>query len=103
MSEKKKFTYYPGCSSEATGRHIEVQDIEDWNCCGASIGHIGGGPLPQLALNARNLANAKKNGNEHVFTSCAACYLNTHGSNLTIRDDEKKREQANEALKAGGP
>ncbi len=115
MSEKMKVTYYPGCSSEATGRHldesiravmpevgVEMSDIEDWNCCGASVGHIGGGPLPQLSLNGRNLSNAKKQGNEHVMTPCAACYLNTHGSNLTIRDDEAKREKVNEALKAGG-
>jgi len=115
MSEKMKVTYYPGCSSEATGRHldesiravmpevgVEMADIEDWNCCGASVGHIGGGPLPTLALSGRNLANAKKQGNEHVMTPCAACYLNTHGSNLTIRDDKAKREKVNEALKAGG-
>ncbi len=75
MTEKKTMTYYPGCSSQGSGRHldeslravmpevgIEMEDIEDWNCCGASIGHIGGGQLPNLALTGRNLAQARKRG-----------------------------------------
>ena len=52
----KKFTYYPGCSSQGSGRHLdeslravapklglELEELDDWNCCGASVGHIGGG------------------------------------------------------------
>ena len=59
MSAKKTMTYYPGCSSQGSGLHlpeslkaimpevgIELDDVEDWNCCGASVGAIGGGQLP---------------------------------------------------------
>ena len=72
MSEPKKFTYYPGCCSQGIGAFIsinrcaryaprlgiELDEIEDWNCCGASVGHIGGGKLAQTALSGRNLAKA---------------------------------------------
>ncbi|MCF6199550.1 MAG: CoB--CoM heterodisulfide reductase iron-sulfur subunit B family protein [Hyphomicrobiaceae bacterium] len=111
MSKKKKMTYYPGCSSEGSGRHldesirailpdlgVDIVDIDDWNCCGASVGHIGGGALPNLALTGRNLAKAQERGNQDVVTGCAACYLNTHAGNEKIKADVKKRRVVNEAL-----
>lgn len=111
MSEKKTMTYYPGCSSQGSGLHldeslravmpevgIEMVDIEDWNCCGASVGHIGGGQLPNLALTGRNLAKAQEKGAQDVITGCAACYLNTHGGNEKIKTDVAKRAAINEAL-----
>ena len=68
----KKFTYYPGCSSQGSARHldesiraiapdlgIELEELDDWNCCGASVGVVGGGALPNLALTGRNLAMAQ--------------------------------------------
>ena len=75
MSEtaKKKFVYYPGCSSQGSSKHLdrslraivpelglEMEEIDDWNCCGASVGNIGGGPLPATALSGRNLAKAEE-------------------------------------------
>jgi len=115
MSAKKTMTYYPGCSSQGSGRHldeslkavmpkvgIELDNIEDWNCCGASIGAIGGGQLPNLALTGRNLAKAQQKGTQDVITGCAACYLNTHGGNEKIKADVKKRAQVNEALGVAG-
>ncbi|MGE5546786.1 MAG: CoB--CoM heterodisulfide reductase iron-sulfur subunit B family protein [Solirubrobacterales bacterium] len=111
----KTMSYYPGCSSQATGAHLDTslravmgklgvafRDIEDWNCCGASVGHICGGHLPVTAMSARNLANAKSAGDEDVVTPCAACYLNTHHSNEQIRDDETTRAEINEALGEAG-
>ncbi len=115
MSEKKTYTYYPGCSSEATGMHLdasfravmpelerEIVDIDDWNCCGASVGLIVGGVLPQTVLNGRNLAKAQEKENRDVITACAACYLNTHGNNEKIKQSAKLRATVNEALEAGG-
>jgi len=114
MSDKLKFTYYPGCSSQGSARHldeslraiapeigIEMEELDDWNCCGASVGHIGGGQLPNLALTGRNLAKAEEQGKRDVVTGCAACYLNTHAGNEKIKSDVTKRTQVNEALAAG--
>ena len=111
---KTKFTYYPGCSSQGSARHLdeslraiapeiglELEELDDWNCCGASVGHVGGGALPNLALTGRNLAKARAQGTQDVVTGCAACYLNTHAGNEKIKSDVKTRTQVNEALAAG--
>lgn len=111
---KSKFTYYPGCSSQGSARHLdeslraiapklglELDELDDWNCCGASVGHIGGGQLPNLALTGRNLANAERQGPQDVVTGCAACYLNTHAGNEKIKADVKAKQKVNEALAAG--
>lgn len=108
---KKTMTYFPGCSSQGSGRHldesirailpdlgVDMVDIEDWNCCGASVGNIGGGPLPNLTLTGRNLAKAQEEKNQDIITGCAACYLNTHGGNEKIKESVKKRRAVNEAL-----
>ncbi len=110
----KKYTYYPGCSSQGSGKHldeslraiapelgVELETLDDWNCCGASVGHVGGGTLPNLALTGRNLANAQKQGPQDVLTACAACYLNTHAGNEKIKKDVAMRGRVNEALSAG--
>ena len=115
MTEPKTtFTYYPGCSSQGSARHldeslraiapelgIELRELDDWNCCGASVGHIGGGQLPNLSLTGRNLANATAQGKEDVVTGCAACYLNTHAGNEKIKADVNAKRKVNEALAAG--
>lgn len=111
----KSYTYYPGCSSQGSGMHmnrslksvtkelgIELRDIPDWNCCGASVGHIEGGHLANTTLSGRNLAQAQEMGPEDVVTPCAACYLNTHYANESIRGSEKLKSEVNEALAAGG-
>lgn len=113
-SPKKTFTYYPGCSSQGSARHldeslraiapelgIELRDLDDWNCCGASVGHVGGGQLPNMSLTGRNLANAERQGKEDVVTGCAACYLNTHAGNEKIKADVNAKRKVNEALAAG--
>ncbi len=110
---KRKFTYYPGCSSQGSALHLdeslraiapeiglELEELDDWNCCGASVGHIGGGALPNAALTGRNLAKAQEQGPQDVVTGCAACYLNTHSGNEKIKSDVKMRRKVNEALSA---
>jgi len=116
MSDKgsgKKFVYYPGCSSQGSSKHLdsslraivpalglEMEEIEDWNCCGASVGNIGGGPLPATALSGRNLAKAEQQQATDVITGCAACYLNTHGANEKIKADIVLHSKVNESLAA---
>jgi heterodisulfide reductase subunit B len=113
VSENRKYTYYPGCSSQASAAHldrslraiaprlgVELEEIDDWNCCGASVGHVEGGTLPQTALSGRNLAKARQQGTNDILTPCAACYLNTHGVNEKIKNDVRTRQQVNEALGA---
>jgi len=111
----KKYTYYPGCSSEGSAKHldtsiraiapklgIEIEDIEDWNCCGASVGELAAGKLTNAALSASNLAQAREQGDQDLMTPCAACYLNTHATNEHIREDDTFKNDLNEALAAAG-
>ncbi len=113
MSSKTKFSYYPGCSSQGSAKHldeslraiapkigIELEELDDWNCCGASVGTIAGGSLPNTALTGRNLAKAQQQGKQDVVTGCAACYLNTHAGNEKIKSDVKLRRDVNDALSA---
>jgi heterodisulfide reductase subunit B len=80
-----RYAYYPGCVAEGSGREyemanravaarlgLELVEIEDWNCCGATPGH-NTGHLLGLALPARNLALTSDMGLD-VVAPCAACY-----------------------------
>ena len=61
-----KLAYYPGCVSRSTGKEmdastravcsalgIELLELEDWNCCGAT--HVSN-ELVTTGLAARNMA-----------------------------------------------
>jgi heterodisulfide reductase subunit B len=82
-----KYSYFPGCSMEATGIEyakslayvnraigLDFIEIEDWNCCGATAGHVMSHELG-LALPARNLALAEQQ-QPHLAMAvpCASCY-----------------------------
>lgn len=54
---------------------MELEEIPDWNCCGASATHIADHSLG-YNLGLRNLILAEKMGNDVVTTPCAACYAN---------------------------
>jgi heterodisulfide reductase subunit B len=80
-----KVSYYPGCSLEGTASDyaasiagvapllgLELAELEDWNCCGATAAHSTNHNLA-LALPARNLALAQKAGRD-VVVPCALCF-----------------------------
>jgi heterodisulfide reductase subunit B2 len=82
----KSIGYYPGCSLHATGREygesavatlhalaVELREIEDWSCCGATSAHATD-HLLSVALPARNLALAEAQGIDEVLAPCAACF-----------------------------
>jgi heterodisulfide reductase subunit B2 len=81
-----KLGYFPGCSLEVMARDcdesvraiagplgIELGEIEDWACCGSTSAHSTN-HLLSIALPARTLALAEKQGYERVLTPCAACF-----------------------------
>lgn len=81
-----KVSYYPGCSLEGSAKEygesleavtrilgIELQELPDWTCCGASSAHVTDDRLAsELAM--KNLVIANKVGKD-VIVPCAACYL----------------------------
>ena len=90
---KKQYAFYPGCSSQKGASasnfltslkvmteklDIQLNEIPDWNCCGASIGYGEGGELPRLVLNARNLALAEQElPGQDMVSGCPACWLSS--------------------------
>ena len=52
---------------------IEMREIDDWSCCGASSAHPTNRTLG-VALPARNLALAAEQGADEVVAPCAACF-----------------------------
>ncbi|MGD0915154.1 MAG: CoB--CoM heterodisulfide reductase iron-sulfur subunit B family protein [Thermodesulfobacteriota bacterium] len=81
----KEISYYPGCSLHGTAREydesirgvsslldIQLHELEDWTCCGASSAHCTDEELA-IDLAARNLAIAEKE-NRELLVPCVACY-----------------------------
>ncbi|MDK9724773.1 MAG: CoB--CoM heterodisulfide reductase iron-sulfur subunit B family protein [Sterolibacteriaceae bacterium MAG5] len=115
---KKQYAFYPGCSSQKGASaanyttsigmmcdklDIQLNEIPDWNCCGASIGYAEGGELPRLVLSARNLALAEQNlGGQDVVSGCPACWLATRESVERLHESQSLLAEANEALKEAG-
>ena len=80
-----KVSYYPGCSLHGTAKEydqsvravsralgIDLEEIEDWSCCGASSAHNTNFKL-SIALPARDLIAAEKKAQD-VMVPCAACF-----------------------------
>ncbi|MBP8979714.1 MAG: CoB--CoM heterodisulfide reductase iron-sulfur subunit B family protein [Syntrophobacterales bacterium] len=81
-----KVSYYPGCSLHGTAKEydqsvkamsralgIELKEIDDWSCCGATSGHATNFKL-SVALPARNLMIAGKGDLKEMMVPCAACF-----------------------------
>jgi len=110
-----RYFLYPGCSMEADARFyttsltavtqaldIELEELPDWNCCGATMasGVIGDAPAQVMAL--RNLAIAEASGGLDVVVGCSSCYMNLAQANRRFREDPHFRALAEESLAAGG-
>ncbi len=80
-----KVSFFPGCSLEGTAReygesieavcealNVELEELPDWTCCGASSAHSTNEFL-SIALPGRNLSTAEKAGQD-LITPCAACF-----------------------------
>ena len=110
-----KYFLYWGCSLEGTGANflvslnpvckalgIEFEEIEDWNCCGASISYAGANDLAVKVLNARNLALAEAKAKYDIVAPCSSCYIQMIKINHEIQDDPELLSQVNLCLKEGG-
>jgi heterodisulfide reductase subunit B len=110
-----KYGYYPGCSLEKNASSynvstlavakplgIEFQELDDWNCCGASE-YMTLNRMAAYALITRNLALAEKqltNGKQ-VVAPCSMCFLNLTKADHYLVDDPDLAKNVNLALAAG--
>jgi heterodisulfide reductase subunit B2 len=105
-----KIGFYPGCSLQGSGREyyeslcavsdtcgIGLEEIDDWNCCGASAAHSLNHEL-SISLPARTLALAEKQGFEQLLVPCAACFGRLASAQQALRSDESLRTSLAETL-----
>jgi heterodisulfide reductase subunit B len=94
-----KVTYYPGCSLEGTAvdyaasiagiasrLDVELVELFDWNCCGASSAHSLNHHLA-LHLPARNLVLAEKAGRD-IVAPCALCFNRLKVAEKVLQETE---------------
>lgn len=94
-------SYYPGCSLHGTAREyddsiravsnlldIQLHELEDWTCCGASSAHCTDEELA-IDLAARNLAIAEKSDRE-LLVPCVACYSRFKTAEKELKEHSKK-------------
>lgn len=104
--------YYPGCaitkgsSSEEYGTSVlrvsqeigpEIEEIHDWNCCGASSAHATNHKL-STALSIRNISLAEKDGIKEILAPCPMCSQRLIISQKDIEDDEKLKKEVEDAI-----
>ncbi len=101
-----RYAYFPGCSAHSTGisytksydyvalaAGVELAEIPDWNCCGASAAHAESELLGD-ALPARSLALAEEAfGDAPVLAPCAGCYQHLKTATAHAQESEEVRTQ----------
>jgi heterodisulfide reductase subunit B2 len=106
-----KLGYYPGCSLTSGSREyhesvealakafdIELIQVPDWNCCGATAAHNLNKTL-SLSLPARILALAEENGLNELVVPCAACYNRLTMTLHELTSDKKLSSEVSGILK----
>ena len=107
-----KTGFYPGCSMKGSAREysesllavaaalgLELPEVPDWNCCGATAAH-NLDPDLSLALPARILAAAEKAGMDEVLVPCAACYSRLSVTRHELLQDETLRRKISGLIEA---
>lgn len=93
-----RLSYYPGCSLHGTALDydrsvrdvcsrlgIELVEIPDWNCCGASSAHMTNHEIG-MRLPIRNLLLAAELGND-ILVPCAACFQRLKAAEKSLREN----------------
>ena len=102
--------YYPGCSLLGSSREfdessravlkaleVELVEVPEWNCCGASSAHIINHDL-SLALPGRILALAEQAGLTEILAPCAACLNRLLTTQQEFEKHPEKRAAVEQAI-----
>src|SRR5512133_587610 len=105
-----KIGFYPGCSLTGSSREynesllaiakeagVELYEIKDWNCCGATAAHNLNKEL-SLTLPARNLALAELDQMDELVVPCAACYNRLVMTQHELGENESLKKIVSEKL-----
>jgi heterodisulfide reductase subunit B len=105
-----EYTYYPGCSLEASAKGYDesfrfvfqalgqkLLELEDWNCCGATY-YMATKETISLVISARNLALAEPYGHDLVCP-CSSCYTILYKTNHILKNNRIMKAKVDQALK----
>ena len=105
-----RYGYYPGCALHGSAREfdlsikeccqalgIELVEVPDWNCCGASAAHEVSEEL-SLALPLRVLSQAEGYNMNTIMAPCAACYSRLKRAGIKVARDPAVVSRINELI-----
>ena len=97
--------YYPGCALHGTSNDYEdsvracldalgvgLKEVNDWICCGATAAHSINHKL-SIALPARNLALAEREGFGEILAPCPMCSMELLKASDLVKSDAALRQE----------
>jgi heterodisulfide reductase subunit B2 len=104
--------YYPGCALHGSSDDyeqslracfkalgVELKEIEDWICCGATAAHSLN-PKLSIALPARNLALASQAGFAEMLAPCSMCSMQLLRAQRQMEHDPALVEEITQIVEA---
>jgi heterodisulfide reductase subunit B len=102
--------YYPGCALHGSSNDygssvraclaalgVALRELDDWICCGATAAHCLNQRLA-LALPARNLALAERDGLPQVLAPCPLCSMQLIKAGALLSGDAALRREISEIV-----
>ena len=108
-----RYAFYPGCAAKGASKElyestvavaeklgIELVELPQFSCCGAGVLEEIKEAV-DLAVNARNIAYAEREGLD-IVTVCSTCLLVLKRTKYLLDNDEDLRKEVNEILSEAG-
>ena len=105
-----RYAYFPGCSLGSSGYDfnlsfkfvakalgIDLVEVRDWVCCGASSAHATS-HLLSAALPVLNLSHAEQDGFDRLIAPCLACLSRFKAANIEMEHDADLRAKIYQAF-----
>lgn len=108
-----KYAFYPGCAAKGASKelyeatiavsnklNLDMVELPEFSCCGAGVLEEIKEVL-DIAVNARNLAYAEREGRD-IVTVCSTCLLVLRKTKYLLDNDDELKKEVNEILKESG-
>ncbi len=108
-----KYAFYPGCAAKGASKELyesttavieklglDMVELPQFSCCGAGVLEEVKDVL-DMAVNARNLAYAEREGRD-IVTVCSTCLLVLKKAKYHLDNDDDLRKEVNEILSEAG-
>ena len=109
----KRYAFYPGCAAKGASKElyestiavaeelgIDLVELPQFSCCGAGVLEEVKEAV-DLAVNARNLAYAEREGLD-IVTVCSTCLLVLRKTKYLLDNDDELKKEVNDILSEAG-